>query len=481
LEINRRIIDDAFHGATKPLRDIRLASVYEKIHLRGGKPNHDDARTALCISGGGIRTATFALGVLQGLAGANILDKFHYLSTVSGGGYIGSWISSWARRHPKVMTGMQQDLVCADTAFEGTTPYPPSVPPAPPLPVLPKADLPKSKIDPEPRPIRHLRTYSNYLSPRLGFTSGDTWTMAALYIRNLLLNLLILVPILALLLAIPRMFSLMLHHDGWVSPTAPLWWMQLFLAIGFGYIGLARPVAPGHKDVWFEKWSRITLYLVFTVLPLTIASMFLATFWAQNALTSGLLPGERLIPFFTLALVGASTWIHIAIAVASATLLPCAIYYTRYLTASAASRKTGLSHQGGKHFFKKLGFEIVAAVVGMTTALALTFLVAMKLFPDPLHAVTDPSKIPPFLRPLTDSIGQSHIYLCFAVPLMLLIFFVQASIFVGLSSRRNEDDDREWWGRAGAYLLFFAAAMTLLSVIAVFGPLVLYRAPVILA
>src|SRR5215510_16041704 len=43
----------------------------------------------LAISGGGIRSASFALGLLQALYGFGVFDKFHYLSTVSGGGYIG--------------------------------------------------------------------------------------------------------------------------------------------------------------------------------------------------------------------------------------------------------------------------------------------------------------------------------------------------------------------------------------------------------
>ncbi|HEY5722945.1 MAG TPA: patatin-like phospholipase family protein [Allosphingosinicella sp.] len=50
---------------------------------------------ALCLSGGGIRSATFSLGVLQALAFNGVLDRFHYLSTVSGGGFIGSWLSRW--------------------------------------------------------------------------------------------------------------------------------------------------------------------------------------------------------------------------------------------------------------------------------------------------------------------------------------------------------------------------------------------------
>ncbi len=54
--------------------------------------------TALCISGGGIRSATFALGVIQGLAERGLLPRFDYLSTVSGGGYIGGWLTAWAHR-----------------------------------------------------------------------------------------------------------------------------------------------------------------------------------------------------------------------------------------------------------------------------------------------------------------------------------------------------------------------------------------------
>ncbi|WP_417387401.1 patatin-like phospholipase family protein [Gimesia sp.] len=48
----------------------------------------------LALSGGGIRSATFALGVLQKLARKNSLRLVDYMTTVSGGGYIGSCLSS---------------------------------------------------------------------------------------------------------------------------------------------------------------------------------------------------------------------------------------------------------------------------------------------------------------------------------------------------------------------------------------------------
>ena len=48
----------------------------------------------LAFSGGGIRSATFNLGILQALAERKMLRDFDYLSTVSGGGYIGAWFSA---------------------------------------------------------------------------------------------------------------------------------------------------------------------------------------------------------------------------------------------------------------------------------------------------------------------------------------------------------------------------------------------------
>lgn len=54
-----------------------------------------DFTRGLAVSGGGIRSASFGLGVLQALVGNNQLEKIHYLSTVSGGGYLGAALT-WA-------------------------------------------------------------------------------------------------------------------------------------------------------------------------------------------------------------------------------------------------------------------------------------------------------------------------------------------------------------------------------------------------
>jgi hypothetical protein len=67
----------------------RLRQIHRAIHQR--------PTSGLCLSGGGIRSGTFALGVMQGLAHLGVLGKFDYLSTVSGGGYTGGSADSRGR------------------------------------------------------------------------------------------------------------------------------------------------------------------------------------------------------------------------------------------------------------------------------------------------------------------------------------------------------------------------------------------------
>ncbi|MBT8372167.1 MAG: patatin-like phospholipase family protein, partial [Deltaproteobacteria bacterium] len=59
---------------------------------------HATRLAGVALSGGGIRSATFNLGILQGFANLKLLHIFDYLSTVSGGGYIGSWLNAWIFR-----------------------------------------------------------------------------------------------------------------------------------------------------------------------------------------------------------------------------------------------------------------------------------------------------------------------------------------------------------------------------------------------
>jgi hypothetical protein len=85
-----------------------------------------------------------------------LLKQFDYLSTVSGGGYIGSWLAAWTHRE-----SLKHDAP-ADAIAELQRRLSPDRSPNP--------------LDERVRPIRFLREYSNYLTPRTGFFSADTWT-----------------------------------------------------------------------------------------------------------------------------------------------------------------------------------------------------------------------------------------------------------------------------------------------------------------
>ncbi|MEO6812520.1 MAG: patatin-like phospholipase family protein, partial [Ginsengibacter sp.] len=127
---------------------------------------------ALAFSGGGIRSATFNLGILQGLAGKKLIGKFDYLSTVSGGGYIGSWLATWIKREESVVK--VSNRLCSD-----------------------KSPDPSGQ---ELMPIKWLRMFSNYFAPDASIMSVDAWTVGITWLRNTLLNqLVILLLILAVL------------------------------------------------------------------------------------------------------------------------------------------------------------------------------------------------------------------------------------------------------------------------------------------
>jgi hypothetical protein len=118
--------------------------------------------TGLCLSGGGIRSATFSLGVLQVLARERMLERFDYLSTVSGGGYAGSCLSAF---------------LAGDT---------------PPLPdVGDRFPFRHTPGTVEPDAMKQLRAGRSYLAPG-GLV--DLVRIPALILRGVLVNLFCLLP-----------------------------------------------------------------------------------------------------------------------------------------------------------------------------------------------------------------------------------------------------------------------------------------------
>jgi hypothetical protein len=138
---------------------------------------------ALCLSGGGIRSASFCLGVIQALAEARLLAQFNYLSTVSGGGYIGSWLHKLINQEPSHDPKEVQGR-------------------------LPSSDA-----------ITTLRNYTKYLSPESGLFSLDLWTNAVLWLRNTLLTWVVYLPLVALAITAAIFYRTFIWAAaGWPQP-----------------------------------------------------------------------------------------------------------------------------------------------------------------------------------------------------------------------------------------------------------------------
>src|SRR5687767_7972396 len=101
--VNFEAVQKAELAALRQRRQQALGSKYVPTAVEPGDgaaaAAHRERPFGLAFSGGGIRSATFNLGIIQGLAERNLLRHVDYLSTVSGGGYIGSWLHGYIKQH----------------------------------------------------------------------------------------------------------------------------------------------------------------------------------------------------------------------------------------------------------------------------------------------------------------------------------------------------------------------------------------------
>jgi len=148
-------------------------SVWELPPLQVGKkeggkefrPSVAHGIVGLALSGGGIRSATFNLGVLQVLAKRGLLKWFDYLSTVSGGGYIGCTLSTVLE-------------------YEAHTKHSPGL------------CLRHEQGREESDTLKYLRSGGNYLAPG-GLL--DLFRIPALLLRGIAINLLVIAPFIGFL------------------------------------------------------------------------------------------------------------------------------------------------------------------------------------------------------------------------------------------------------------------------------------------
>ena len=161
-------------------------------------------QVGIALSGGGIRSATFNLGLLQRLAGMGILKKIDYLSTVSGGGYVGSWWTRFRTRHPERE-----------------------------FPELPDGEL-------EPEEIRHLRQFSNFLSPRLGLFSIEFGRILVSVLATIIPALIVVnATFAAILLLFKSYFMSPIENLSTDLPFPPFIKNHFPLCIGLGLIILS--------------------------------------------------------------------------------------------------------------------------------------------------------------------------------------------------------------------------------------------------
>src|SRR5687768_6944242 len=85
--------------------------------LETDSSSQDTARKDLvgvAFSGGGQRSACFSLGVVQALFKSGVWRFVDYLSTVSGGGYLGGYISSLVLKEQQPQTPQTSPLMAHD-------------------------------------------------------------------------------------------------------------------------------------------------------------------------------------------------------------------------------------------------------------------------------------------------------------------------------------------------------------------------------
>ena len=194
--------------------------------------------TGVALSGGGIRSASFCLGALQGLESQTKtgMEGIDYLSTVSGGGYVGC------------------ALTAATQKLDGQFPFTSSDPKV-------YADTPS---------VRHIRDYSNYLIPH---GAGDVITALVIAARGLAANALIVLPILLFFVGL----TLFIHPDKALLEQ-PMFhnWNLADVAAAWGVQG--RPPLWGLSGYWYAV--ILAAFGVLFLLVWAIAKSIAATdFW----------------------------------------------------------------------------------------------------------------------------------------------------------------------------------------------------------
>ena len=369
-------------------------------------PAEADNLIGLAFSGGGIRSATFNLGILQALAERGLLHKFDYLSTVSGGGYIGSWLAALTRR-------LTKELKCS---FDG---------------VEQALSSHKYQIDrrPEPSALHWLRLYSNYLTPHTGVTSGDTWAMLGTWLRNVILNQIILGLIFVSVFVLCQSVLLplvMVEDDGMaflISGAGMLFLASISMAINVVQEVPSRAIL----QTWFQR-IKVSLTVM---LPFVVACVLLNCFlWQRTDYAEE--------PIWWWARAGAGFYAFVWGVVAIMVLVR-----RWWRVRSGKPEKLMVS------VWALLIFSPAAGAAGACLVRVYVML----------------------LNQPQDWNSSNWVVIVFGSGVLMTITLLVGTLHIGLVGRGSMDVVREWWARLGGYLTLITLGWLLLAGTVAFAPL----------
>ena len=380
-----------FDGPGPADPDERLQALHRRIHER--------APSALCLSGGGIRSATFGLGVLQGLARVGILGSLDYLSTVSGGGYVGGWFTAWLRRE-----GAAGRDAVLQTIDPGRA-------------LLHSGDGDASA---DASPVERVRRTCRYLAPRGGIVSADVWTLVTTMTRNLVLNWLVILPLLAAALMVPRIYYGGVHavERGFVRYGEPCFaagdpasWAFL---IGIGCFAACMGYVVTNLVGFGGRWSQ-GRFLAWFLLPALAGSVAVTFFWSAY-------PCQISAP----------------LAIGLGSVIPALGWIVIGGIAKLMSRRAGPND--GSALRVRVGVRTVLAAMaaGPIIGAGTWWLGSFEYGFGP----GDPMR---------------EMYAVFSVPAVLALVLIQMTVFIGLACSELDDAVLEWWSRCGAWVAIAAA------------------------
>jgi hypothetical protein len=374
---------------------------------------HRQKLFGLAFSGGGIRSATFNLGIIQAMSELKMLRDVHYLSTVSGGGYIGSWLSTLLHRNQGDVPKLERDLA------PGTS------------------DAPVKK---EPDAIRFLRQYSNYLTPKTGMFSADSWALLATYFRNTFLNLTILVAIIAGWLVVPRILARAVAQvspqhasiAAWIAASTVLW--------SVACIALSISSVPDPKRRQHLRGQTQLSILLFIVLPLMV-SAFSASIavWHYQAAFIDIWDQAGWPASYRHPIVA---WV----------LLPGVFYFFAWVTGWGLAQlfnSLALTEQQKRERARAAFPWRSALKEGVGHFLCAMFALAVgSLLLTALVKAVSTSALP--MAELNGPANSLHL-VSMGIPFMLFAFGITMILAVGLVGRMYAEKSREWWSRQGGW------------------------------